>query len=66
MGGAVLPAGSTKTVVVLGASYGGPYMMLAFFQPKLTNLTIKGAHAAQVLAANLPDDWRVILIDRNS
>ncbi|KAJ7687843.1 hypothetical protein B0H17DRAFT_1069429 [Mycena rosella] len=37
----------TKTVVVLGASYGG-------------------AHAAQLIAAGLLDDWRIILIDRNS
>ncbi|KAJ7902414.1 hypothetical protein B0H13DRAFT_2274944 [Mycena leptocephala] len=37
----------SKTVVVLGASYGG-------------------ARAAQVIAAGLPDGWRLVLIDRNS
>ncbi|KAF7319844.1 Glycoside hydrolase family 5 protein [Mycena kentingensis (nom. inval.)] len=36
-----------KTVVVLGAAYGG-------------------ARAAQLIAAGLPDDWRILLIDRNS
>ncbi|KAJ7187262.1 hypothetical protein C8R46DRAFT_936371 [Mycena filopes] len=41
--------GSTalKTVVVLGASYGG-------------------ARAAQLIAASLPDGWRVVVVDRNS
>ncbi|KAG5635987.1 hypothetical protein H0H81_009455 [Sphagnurus paluster] len=38
---------STKTVVVLGAAYGGP-------------------RAAQVLAAGIPQGWRVLLVDRNS
>ncbi|KAF5376414.1 hypothetical protein D9615_008585 [Tricholomella constricta] len=38
---------STKTVVVLGAAYGGP-------------------RAAQILAAGVPQGWRVLLIDRNS
>ncbi|KAF8641752.1 hypothetical protein AX16_009829 [Volvariella volvacea WC 439] len=38
---------STKTIVVLGAAYGG-------------------ARAAQLLAAGVPDGWRVIAIDRNS
>ncbi|KAG5640823.1 hypothetical protein DXG03_006895 [Asterophora parasitica] len=38
---------SSKTVVVLGAAYGGP-------------------RASQVLAAGLPQGWRVLLIDRNS
>ncbi|KAJ7932912.1 hypothetical protein B0H13DRAFT_754356 [Mycena leptocephala] len=37
----------SKTVVVLGASYGG-------------------ARAAQVIAAGLPEGWRLVLIDRNS
>ncbi|KAF8054707.1 hypothetical protein FPV67DRAFT_1550966 [Lyophyllum atratum] len=37
----------TKTVVVLGAAYGG-------------------TRSAQVLAAGVPTDWRVLLIDRNS
>ncbi|KAJ7127888.1 hypothetical protein C8R44DRAFT_100464 [Mycena epipterygia] len=37
----------TKTVVVLGAAYGG-------------------ARAAQLIAAGLPDGWRIVLIDRNS
>jgi NADH dehydrogenase FAD-containing subunit len=37
---------STKTVAVLGASYGG-------------------TRAAQILAQNLPDGWRVVLVDRN-
>lgn len=36
-----------KTVVVLGASYGG-------------------ARAARLLAESIPDDWRVIVVDRNS
>lgn len=36
-----------KTVVVLGASYGG-------------------ARAARLLSESIPDDWRVIVIDRNS
>ncbi|KAJ7932895.1 hypothetical protein B0H13DRAFT_754194 [Mycena leptocephala] len=36
-----------KTVVVLGASYGG-------------------ARAAQIIAAGLPEGWRLVLIDRNS
>ncbi|KAG6812578.1 hypothetical protein H0H92_002046 [Tricholoma furcatifolium] len=36
-----------KTVVVLGAAYGGP-------------------RAAQILAAGVPEGWRVLLIDRNS
>ncbi|KIJ56320.1 hypothetical protein M422DRAFT_150875 [Sphaerobolus stellatus SS14] len=40
-------ASSNKTIVILGASYGG-------------------AHAAQILAAGLPDGWRIVLIDRNS
>ncbi|KAJ7788844.1 hypothetical protein B0H13DRAFT_2299141, partial [Mycena leptocephala] len=38
---------NSKTVVVLGASYGG-------------------ARAAQVIAAGLPEGWRLVLIDRNS
>ncbi|KAI0086027.1 hypothetical protein BDY19DRAFT_895578 [Irpex rosettiformis] len=38
---------SQRTVVVLGASYGGN-------------------HAARILSQSLPQDWRVILIDRNS
>ncbi|KAJ7932899.1 hypothetical protein B0H13DRAFT_2262935 [Mycena leptocephala] len=38
---------NAKTVVVLGASYGG-------------------ARAAQVIAAGLPEGWRLVLIDRNS
>lgn len=36
-----------KTVLVLGASYGG-------------------ARAARVLADSLPDDWRVVVLERNS
>ena len=36
----------TKTVVVLGGSYGG-------------------ARSAQVLAKELPPDWKIVLIDRN-
>ncbi|KAJ7071559.1 hypothetical protein C8F01DRAFT_1111045 [Mycena amicta] len=36
-----------KTVVVLGAAYGG-------------------ARAAQLIAAGLPEGWRIVLIDRNS
>ncbi|KAJ7279400.1 hypothetical protein C8J57DRAFT_1059005 [Mycena rebaudengoi] len=36
-----------RTVVVLGAAYGG-------------------ARAAQLIAAGLPDGWRIVLIDRNS
>ncbi|CAA7264541.1 unnamed protein product [Cyclocybe aegerita] len=47
MGGGMAPTKDTKTVVVLGAAYGG-------------------AHAGQVLAATLPEGWKVILIDRNS
>ncbi|KZT29986.1 FAD/NAD(P)-binding domain-containing protein [Neolentinus lepideus HHB14362 ss-1] len=38
---------STKTVAVLGASFGG-------------------FHAARILANGLPEDWKVVLIDRNS
>ncbi|KAG6860328.1 hypothetical protein C0995_012635 [Termitomyces sp. Mi166 len=38
---------ATKTVVVLGAAYGG-------------------ARASQILAAGLPEGWRILLIDRNS
>ncbi|KAG5729559.1 Apoptosis-inducing factor like protein [Termitomyces sp. T112] len=38
---------SPKTVVVLGAAYGG-------------------CRASQILAAGLPESWRVLLIDRNS
>ncbi|ORX40015.1 hypothetical protein BD324DRAFT_615943 [Kockovaella imperatae] len=41
------PSSSTRTVVVLGASYGG-------------------ARAARVLAQNLPEGWRLVVIDRNS
>ncbi|KAJ7932884.1 hypothetical protein B0H13DRAFT_2178780 [Mycena leptocephala] len=41
------PPPNSKTVVVLGASYGG-------------------ARAAQVIAAGLPEGWRLVLIDRNS
>ncbi|KAF7985474.1 hypothetical protein HWV62_5243 [Athelia sp. TMB] len=40
-------ASQTKTVAVLGASYGG-------------------YHAAQYLAKNLPEGWRVVVVDRNS
>ncbi|TFK22539.1 FAD/NAD(P)-binding domain-containing protein [Coprinopsis marcescibilis] len=47
MGGGIAPNSDTKTVVVLGAAYGG-------------------ARAAQIVAAGLPDDWRIIVIDRNS
>ncbi|RXW15659.1 hypothetical protein EST38_g10199 [Candolleomyces aberdarensis] len=47
MGGGAAPTEETKTVVVLGAAYGG-------------------AKAAQVLAEGLPEDWKVIVIDRNS
>ncbi|KAJ3497804.1 hypothetical protein NLJ89_g10300 [Agrocybe chaxingu] len=47
MGGGMAPTKDTKTVVVLGAAYGG-------------------SHAGQILAATLPEGWRVILIDRNS
>lgn len=47
MGGGAAPTKETKTVIVLGASYGG-------------------ARAAQLLAAELPKEWRSILIDRNS
>ncbi|KAF7310455.1 Glycoside hydrolase family 5 protein [Mycena chlorophos] len=36
-----------KTVVVLGAAYGG-------------------ARAAQLIAASLPEGWRIVLVDRNS
>lgn len=36
-----------KTVVVLGAAYGG-------------------ARAARMLAHTLPEDWRLVVIDRNS
>ncbi|KAG7085379.1 hypothetical protein E1B28_002943 [Marasmius oreades] len=38
---------STKTVVVLGAAYGGN-------------------RAAQMLAAGLPEGWRIVLVDRNT
>ncbi|KAG6918008.1 hypothetical protein DXG01_017018 [Tephrocybe rancida] len=41
------PMSSTKTIVILGAAYGGP-------------------KAAQILAAGVPEGWRVLLIDRNS
>ncbi|KAH6905159.1 hypothetical protein BKA70DRAFT_1293604 [Coprinopsis sp. MPI-PUGE-AT-0042] len=47
MGGGPTANRSTKTVVVLGAAYGG-------------------CRAAQILAAGLPEDWRLIVIDRNS
>ncbi|KAF8151450.1 hypothetical protein B0H34DRAFT_727629 [Crassisporium funariophilum] len=47
MGGGVSANKDTKTVVVLGAAYGG-------------------ARAAQILAAGVPEGWKVILIDRNS
>ncbi|KAF9484578.1 FAD/NAD(P)-binding domain-containing protein [Pholiota conissans] len=47
MGGTAANTNSTKTVVVLGAAYGG-------------------AHAAQILARDVPEGWKVILIDRNS
>ncbi|KAJ7040603.1 hypothetical protein C8F04DRAFT_1219734 [Mycena alexandri] len=44
---AVAPSIAMKTVVVLGAAYGG-------------------ARAAQLIAADLPDGWRIVVIDRNS
>ncbi|PPQ85979.1 hypothetical protein CVT25_001678 [Psilocybe cyanescens] len=47
MGGGLAPTSETKTIVVLGAAYGG-------------------ARAAQILAAGVPEGWKVILIDRNS
>ncbi|KAJ6632255.1 hypothetical protein B0H10DRAFT_1976725 [Mycena sp. CBHHK59/15] len=37
----------TRTVVVMGAAYGG-------------------TRAAQLIAAGLPDGWRIVLVDRNS
>ncbi|KAJ7758009.1 hypothetical protein B0H16DRAFT_1536483 [Mycena metata] len=43
----IAPSTPMKTVIVLGAAYGG-------------------AHAAQLIAAGLPDGWRIVLIDRNS
>jgi hypothetical protein len=57
-----------KTVVVLGASYGGPYL-LVFKSSDTSNLEFLvyiGARAAQIIAAGLPEGWRLVLIDRNS
>jgi hypothetical protein len=62
---------SIKNVVVLGASYGGEYVtrlcsvssfVLLFF----LCFGIIGATAAQLLSAGIPDNWRVIVVDRNS
>lgn len=47
MGGGPTASNSTKTVLILGAAYGG-------------------CRAAQILAAGLPEDWKLIVIDRNS
>ncbi|KAF9257141.1 FAD/NAD(P)-binding domain-containing protein [Marasmius fiardii PR-910] len=43
----MVSAVSTKTIVVLGAAYGGN-------------------RAAQIMAAGLPEGWRIILVDRNT
>lgn len=33
---------------------------------QVLNLLLPGARAAQLIAAGLPDGWRIVLIDRNS
>ena len=56
----------TRTVAVLGASYGGakpyPGLLDASLTPYLCHI---GANVAQALATSLPEGWRVVVIDRN-
>ncbi|KAK7002455.1 hypothetical protein R3P38DRAFT_3215614 [Favolaschia claudopus] len=54
---------SLKTVVVLGA----PPVVCTALHPTVKNLGYStGARAAQLIAAGLPDGWRIVLIVRNS
>jgi len=62
MGGGISSSKITKTVVVLGAAYGGRLSVFITSQ----KLSLLGAHAAQVIAAGLPEGWTLYLIDRNT
>ncbi len=55
-----------KTVVVLGASYGGEYVISTGVTTLTVSHWLAGSHAAQILAQELPDNWRVVLVDRNT
>ncbi|KXN83174.1 Apoptosis-inducing factor 2, partial [Leucoagaricus sp. SymC.cos] len=55
----------TRTIVVLGGAYGGrshTFCPLA----EIDADSMSGARTAQVLAADAPKGWRIMLIDRNS
>lgn len=57
----------TKTVAVLGSSYGGGYHTFIPTTQLNAQLTcISGTRAAQLLAKGLPKGWRVVVVDRNS
>jgi hypothetical protein len=53
-----------KTAVVLGASYGGPYLLLSSTAGLILRLEIFGIQARAQRRA--PRGWRLVLIDRNS
>lgn len=55
---------SSRTVIVLGASYGGIYP--GHFVDRLFMRTLPGAKALSIFASQLPPGWRVLGVDRNS
>jgi len=58
----------TKTVVVLGASYAGKSNTchVCRVPPPHTTLPSKGHRAVHQLVEKLPEDWRVVVIERNT
>ncbi len=58
-----------KTAIVLGAAYGGerlPFLHVFFVKFGCYTILLIGSRAAQILAAGIPKDWKILLIDRNS
>lgn len=57
----------TKTIAILGGAYGGQYAVFSTRErATISDGDGPGARAAQILAAGIPNDWRIILVDRNS
>ena len=59
----------TKTAVVLGASYGGKSNACHVYPVHPTHATLPphtGHRAVHQLVEKLPEDWRVVVIERNT
>jgi len=57
---------SSRTVVVLGASYAGPFVSSSRFYTSNDTPHSTGHRAVHLLVDSLPDGWRVVVIERNT